>query len=55
MKRIFGWLGVFLIGSVGWWLGGYWNFTAAALLSLIGSAVGLYWGRRIYDDYIDWR
>ncbi|GAC1620423.1 MAG: hypothetical protein NVS9B10_02100 [Nevskia sp.] len=55
MRRLFGWTGVLLAGWLGWWLGAFWNDIAAFMLSTVASGFGLYWGRRLYDEHIDWR
>jgi len=55
MKTLFGWTGMFLAGWFGWWLGEFIGLGTAVIVSAIGSGVGLYWGRRLYADHIDWR
>lgn len=45
-------LGMTILGSVGWWLGAYIGFTTAFLLSGVGSLAGVYIGWRINRDYL---
>ncbi len=52
MKFIFGALGSFLLGSFGWWLGEQMSLVLAVLLSAVGGGVGLYYGRRLFDDLL---
>ncbi|MDB5987499.1 MAG: hypothetical protein JWR16_2552 [Nevskia sp.] len=52
MKFIFGTLGAFLLGSFGWWLGAQWALPAAVIVSAVGGGVGLYYGRRLFDDLL---
>jgi len=52
MKFIFGSLGAFLLGSFGWWLGAQWALLPAVIASAIGSGVGLYYGRRLFNDLL---
>ncbi len=49
MRNIIGWLGAFVCGSLGWWLGAYVNLVVAVILSAITGAVGLYYGYRWFD------
>lgn len=52
MRFIFATLGTFAGGSLGWWLGALWNLPAAVMLSALGTGVGLYWGRRLFDEWL---
>ncbi len=52
MRFIFGSLGAFALGSFGWWLGELWALPAAVILGVIGSGLGLYWGRRLFDEWL---
>jgi hypothetical protein len=49
MRKIFGWLGMFALGSAGWWLGELWALPAAVILGAVGTGLGLYWGRQLHD------
>jgi len=50
MRSLIGWLGAFLLGSVGWWLGRHLGLGTAMLLSTIGSGCGLWAGFRWFDE-----
>ena len=39
-------------GGFGWWLGALWAQPAAVILGAVGSGVGLYWGRRLFDEWL---
>jgi hypothetical protein len=49
MQKLLGFLGATLIGSVGWWIGARVGVMTGFSLSMIGTGVGLYAGRRIAD------
>jgi hypothetical protein len=53
MRFLFGTIGVFAVGSFGWWLGGLWGLPAAVVLGAVGSGVGLYWGRRLFQQWLE--
>jgi hypothetical protein len=53
MRFLFGTIGVFAVGSFGWWLGGLWALPAAVVLGAVGSGVGLYWGRRLSQQWLE--
>lgn len=52
MRGIFATLGTFLVGSLGWAVGEHVGIGTALVLSSIGSGVGLYWGRRLFDQWL---
>jgi hypothetical protein len=52
VRGLFSFLGTLVAGSAGWWLGDLWCLEAAVVLSAVGSGVGLYWGRRLFDDWL---
>lgn len=52
MRGIFGTLGTFLGGSLAWAIGQRVGLGTAVVLSAIGSGVGLYWGRRLFDEWL---
>ncbi len=39
-------------GAVGWWLGSHVGLLAAGFLSLVGTALGLYWARRFVAEHL---
>jgi hypothetical protein len=51
MNKLLGWLGLTIGGWGGWILGERISLVAALLLSLVGTAAGLYVGRRLARDY----
>ena len=45
-------IGTTVGGWVGWWLGSlFGGFLPAFFLSLVGTAAGLYWARRVAAEY----
>ncbi|HET6655143.1 MAG TPA: hypothetical protein VFH57_02755 [Gammaproteobacteria bacterium] len=52
MRAIFALLGTFFAGWLGWWLGAQLSLMLAVFLGAIGSGVGLYYGRRLFDDML---
>lgn len=52
MRGIFAFLGTFLAGSVGWAAGERVGLGTAVVLSAIGSGFGLYWGRKLFDEWL---
>jgi hypothetical protein len=52
MRGIFATLGTFLIGSLGWAIGERVGIGTALVLSSIGSGVGLYYGRKLFDEWL---
>jgi hypothetical protein len=52
MRGIFATLGTFLLGSIGWAIGRYVGLMTAVVLSAIGSGFGLYYGRKLFDEWL---
>jgi hypothetical protein len=52
VKFIFPTLGMTVLGGVGWWLGEQWNLFAAVVLSAVGTGVGMYYGRKLFDEWL---
>lgn len=50
MRGLIGWLGAFLAGSAGWWLGAKVGFGTALMLSVVAAGVGMYAGYRWFDQ-----
>jgi hypothetical protein len=44
-----GWLGAFLAGSAGWWLGAKVGFATGVMLSAVAAGVGMYAAYRWFD------
>jgi hypothetical protein len=49
MQKLLGFVGASVIGSVGWWAGARVGVMSGFFLSMVGTGVGLYAGRRIAD------
>jgi hypothetical protein len=51
MQKLLGFVGASVIGSVGWWAGARVGVMTGFFLSMVGTGVGLYAGRRIADHW----
>jgi hypothetical protein len=51
MTKLLAFLGMTVGGWIGWMVGAYFGFFAAFVLSIVGTGVGLYYGRRLASDY----
>jgi hypothetical protein len=51
MQKLLGFVGASVIGSVGWWAGARVGVMTGFFLSMVGTGVGLYAGRRIADPW----
>lgn len=51
MGKLFGFLGLTVGGWLGWIIGQRFSFFAAVFLSIVGTGIGLYVGRRIAQEY----
>jgi hypothetical protein len=49
MNNLLSCVGASLVGSIGWWMGERVGFMTAFILSMIGTGVGMYAGRRLAD------
>lgn len=52
MRGIFTILGSVVLGGIGWTLGAHIGIGTALVLSCIGSGFGIYWGRRLFDEWL---
>ena len=52
MTKICGSLGAFLGSSVGWWVGSQAGMMTAFVVSMIGTGLGIWAGRRIADNMV---
>lgn len=55
MRGLMAFVGMTVGSSLGWWLGDQVGFITACFASVIGMGVGLYVGRRAwqqYDEYV---
>lgn len=50
VRTLIGWLGAFLLGSAGWWVGAKVGLGTGVLLGAVGSGGGLWAGYRWFDD-----
>jgi hypothetical protein len=50
LRAIISYGSAMLLGWLGWWLGEKVNLGIAVILGSIGSAAGLYYGRKWFDD-----
>jgi len=53
VSGILAFIGATLGGWIGWWLGDFVGLWTAVFLSIIGSGVGLYYGRRLAQWMIE--
>ena len=51
MSKLFSFLGATIGGYAGWFLGAKIGFTTAFMLSMVGTGVGIYYGRLIARNY----
>lgn len=52
MNRLFAFVGATVGGWIGWWIGEQVGFMTAFMLSIIGTAGGVYFGRKIVREYL---
>ncbi len=50
MRAIIGWLGAFLAGWAGWWLGAKVGFATGVMLSVVAAGAGMYASYRWFDQ-----
>lgn len=53
MNKLCIFVGMTVLGWIGWWIGARIGFMTAFILSGIGSILGVYVGWRINRDYLD--
>ncbi len=53
MIKLLAWVGASLGGAIGWWAGDRFGLFSAFILSMVGTGVGLYLGRRMGDALVD--
>ena len=46
------WIGASIGGWIGWWLGSFVGFMTAFVVSVFGTAAGVYFARRFMDDLL---
>jgi fatty-acid desaturase len=51
MSKLFSFLGSTIVGYAGWFLGAKIGITTAFMLSMVGTGIGIYYGRLIARNY----
>jgi len=51
VKKLFGFLGATVGGYAGWALGALYGTMTAFIVSMVGTGIGIYYGRRIARNY----
>jgi len=54
MSKLFAIIGSTIGGWIGWTLGARVGFMSAYMLGIIGTAAGVYYGRRFADQLLDY-
>jgi hypothetical protein len=52
MEKLLGFIGASALGAAGWWAGEHVGLMTAFVTSVIGTGIGLYWGRRLARDFL---
>lgn len=52
MAKILVLTGSFVGGTIGWWLGAFVGTMTAFMISMVGTGVGVYVGRRIANEFV---
>jgi len=52
MKKVLSFVGATVGGAIGWWLGAFVGTMTAFLVSIVGTAAGVYAALRIADTYL---
>jgi hypothetical protein len=52
MVNLIGWIGATVGSAIGWWIGARIGIMTAFFVSLVGTAAGLYFGRRFAKHYL---
>ena len=53
MGKLFSFIGATIGSYAGWALGATGGFTTAFIISMVGTGIGIYFGRRLAKNYID--
>ncbi len=51
MRKVLTFVGSIVGGSVGWWLGDRVGFFSAFVVSMLGTAAGIYYGIKVFNHY----
>jgi hypothetical protein len=49
MKKMLGFIGATVGGGIGWWAGAPVGTMTAFMLSIVGTGIGIYFGKRLAD------
>jgi hypothetical protein len=53
VSTLLAWVAATLLGALGWWAGALEGMFTAFVLSMVGTGVGLYLGRRMAEYLLD--
>jgi hypothetical protein len=53
LSNLLAWVGATIVGALGWWAGARQGMFTAFVLSMVGTGVGLYLGRRLAAHLLD--
>jgi hypothetical protein len=53
LSTLLAWVAATLLGALGWWAGAFEGMFTAFVLSMVGTGVGLYLGRRMAARLLD--
>ena len=51
MNKLMATIGATIGSGIGWWLGAKIGFMTAFMVSMVGTGIGIYYGRRIARNY----
>ena len=51
MSNLLAFLGANVLGGLGWWIGSSVGLMTAFMASVVGTALGVYVGRRLADEW----
>ena len=51
MIKLFGFLGATAGGAIGWWLGEPVGMMTAFMLSMVGTGLGIYFGKKLAERW----
>jgi hypothetical protein len=53
LSTLLAWVAATILGGIGWWAGAMEGMFTAFVLSMVGTGVGLYLGRRLAAHLLD--
>jgi hypothetical protein len=53
LSKLLALVGATIGGYIGWWAGGLIGMVTAFMVSMIGTGLGMYWGRRLAQHLIE--